>query len=247
MKCPSHLHSVPTIKTNTQTTKQRPKNSFGYSAPRNYRSLSAKRKTPKGAPWITISGVHLPPNPNQPYLLPVILAASNISQSESCVSSTMAATACAKSLLSSSTSLTSHRPTSNNALLPSRISFPNCSRSHLVNTQLKNKKKNSSSFTTYCSLDAAKDPKEEETPIELSMQFGIYFMTICIQFCYSYFIFWWVCFCRIRSLSYCDGHQPDSWDFTPPVCQIIFQTMWEKIENFSRFKIGYDVIFLLNV
>ncbi|KAF2309041.1 hypothetical protein GH714_000240 [Hevea brasiliensis] len=68
---------------------------------------------------------------------------------------------------SSSTALGS-RPTSN-ALVTARVSFPN-SRSHFFSIQLK-EKKNSSYFTTHCSLNdasaAPKDPKEEETPIEL--------------------------------------------------------------------------------
>ncbi|EEF38229.1 3-hydroxyacyl-[acyl-carrier-protein] dehydratase FabZ [Ricinus communis] len=85
----------------------------------------------------------------------------------------MGSTAFANSLFlpssSSSSSSINSRPTSNNALALPRILFPN-SRSPPICTHLK-EKKNSTSFTAYCSLDAsaaaAKDPKAEETPIEL--------------------------------------------------------------------------------
>uniref|UniRef100_A0A173GQ45 3-hydroxyacyl-[acyl-carrier-protein] dehydratase n=1 Tax=Vernicia fordii TaxID=73154 RepID=A0A173GQ45_VERFO len=61
----------------------------------------------------------------------------------------------ANSLILSSSSSSSRLTC--NALVPSRISFPNC------RSQLK-EKKNFSYFTTHCS---AKDPNEEQTPIEL--------------------------------------------------------------------------------
>ncbi|XP_065850220.1 uncharacterized protein [Euphorbia lathyris] len=80
----------------------------------------------------------------------------------------MASTTFANSLLPSASTAVTSRPTSNNALIPSRISFSG-SGSHLFSTQLKNQK-SLSCFTVYNSLDAAaaaaKDPKEE-TPIEL--------------------------------------------------------------------------------
>ncbi|CAK7357022.1 unnamed protein product [Dovyalis caffra] len=86
----------------------------------------------------------------------------------------MATSAFANSLLSSSSSTSFSYgviPSSNNALLPSRISVSD-SRSHILpfstHLKLKKNKTNSSSLTTFCSLDAAaKDPEEEQTPIEL--------------------------------------------------------------------------------
>ncbi|KAB5574384.1 hypothetical protein DKX38_001578 [Salix brachista] len=84
----------------------------------------------------------------------------------------MATSAFANSLLSSSSSTSlSHGvvPSTNNALLPSRISIF-ASQNLLFSSHLKLKKKNmtnSTSLTTFCSLESAKDPKEEQTPIEL--------------------------------------------------------------------------------
>lgn len=80
----------------------------------------------------------------------------------------MASTAFANSLLPFSSTPRSSRPTCN-AFPLSRISLPN-SGSHFLSTKLK-EEKNFRFFTTYSSPDAAsaKDPKEEETPIELSM------------------------------------------------------------------------------
>lgn len=75
----------------------------------------------------------------------------------------MASAAFSNSLLSPapiSQSSFSHQQVSLN---PSRISL----RSQTKFTHLKKMKKNSTHFTTYCSLDAAKDPNED-VPIELS-------------------------------------------------------------------------------
>ncbi|KAJ7968164.1 3-hydroxyacyl-[acyl-carrier-protein] dehydratase FabZ-like [Quillaja saponaria] len=75
----------------------------------------------------------------------------------------MASSALSKSVLSPTSlsphSLVSHRPSL------SIITFPN-SRSQLSATQLKKTKDSSRSLTTFCSLDAANNPKED-TPIEL--------------------------------------------------------------------------------
>ncbi|OAY60793.1 3-hydroxyacyl-[acyl-carrier-protein] dehydratase FabZ [Manihot esculenta] len=78
----------------------------------------------------------------------------------------MASTAFANSVLPFSSTPRSSRPTCN-AFPLSRISLPN-SGSHFLSTKLK-EEKNFRFFTTYSSPDAAsaKDPKEEETPIEL--------------------------------------------------------------------------------
>ncbi|GAV82873.1 FabA domain-containing protein, partial [Cephalotus follicularis] len=62
--------------------------------------------------------------------------------------------------LNSKSWLVSHRPC---ALSYFRISLHN-SRSQSLSTQLKTRPTH---FTTYCSLDAAHDPKKDETPIEL--------------------------------------------------------------------------------
>jgi hypothetical protein len=94
----------------------------------------------------------------------------------------MAASAFSNSLLlsasPSSHSSLSHRPCS---ILPpqqSQISLGGF-RSHPRATQLK-KKENPCLFTTHCSLDAAKDPKED-TPIESSMNFASQIATLSLS------------------------------------------------------------------
>ncbi|KAJ4824851.1 hypothetical protein Tsubulata_025216 [Turnera subulata] len=73
----------------------------------------------------------------------------------------MATTGFAHSLLSSSSASSPavFKASNANALLPSRVSLPSQPRSHLLRAK--------KSFTTYCSLDAPKDPQAENTPIEL--------------------------------------------------------------------------------
>lgn len=96
----------------------------------------------------------------------------------------MATSALANSLLSSSTSLSNGvlPSTNNNALLPSRVSVSNPrSQNPLLSAHFKLKNEtNSSSVITFCSLGgdagaaaASNDPKEEQIPIELSMQFSL--------------------------------------------------------------------------
>lgn len=117
----------------------------------------------------------------------------------------------------SSHSSPSHRPYS--ILSPSRsqISLGGF-RSLPRATQLK-KKKNPSHFTTHCSLDAAEDPKKD-IPIESSMNLLCNSLSLSglVNSMGSFFVFcFFFVFCRICSISYGDGYQPDSWNSASPV------------------------------